>query len=126
MFMSHVGLVCASEETADRFYSGLLGLEKAAPKILPAEISRALFNVDSELPVIKYARGSVLFEVFIDASAVAAPDKIEHVCLAVDDLDSFLTKCKAMAAPVIQVPKGGKIITFVSDFDGNRFEITRS
>ncbi|MFH1981581.1 MAG: VOC family protein [Pseudomonadota bacterium] len=124
MILSHVGLVCASEKNADRFYIGLLGLEKAAPKILPAEISRALFNMDSELTVIKYTRGSVVFEIFIDASAKAAPDKIDHACLAVDDLDAFLTRCKAMNAPVIQVPKGGKIVTFVSDFDGNRFEIT--
>lgn len=124
MLLSHVGLVCTSEENADRFYTGLLGLEKKTPKILSAEISRGLFDVDSEMLIINYERKPLVFEIFIAGQKGATPNRIEHMCLTVDDLESFLARCRAMDVTIVQVPKGDKIISFVSDYDGNRFEIT--
>jgi len=124
MILNHVGLVCTSEENADRFYAGLLGLEKKSPKILPAAVSRAIFDVDSEMVIIKYESKPLVFEILIAGQEGAAANRIAHVCMAVDDLESFLVKCRAMDVTIVQVPKGDKIITFVSDHDGNRFEIT--
>ena len=54
MRLLHVGITCSSEERADQVFVELLGLQKAEPKILAAEICRALFGVDRDLTMINY------------------------------------------------------------------------
>ena len=53
----------------------------------------------------------------------AGGNKIDHICLEVDDLDSFLKKCRSMDINVSRIPKGDATITFIRDDDGNLFEI---
>ena len=76
MDLLHVALTSGSEERADAFYVGLLGLKKAGPKILPTEIGRTLFGIDRELTVINYTGGSAHFEVFV---ASTQGRRIEHM-----------------------------------------------
>ena len=122
--MHHVALVCSSEKNADRFYMELLGLEKSVPKILSAELVRAIFNIESEMTVINYAGEKVRFEIFI-ADQGNAPDAIPlpHVCLEVKEIDKLVEKCRAMGFEVILAPKGERILTFILDHDRNLFEI---
>jgi len=42
----HVGLVCSSEESADRVYGDLLGLKKADPKTLLQKLSGAMCDIE--------------------------------------------------------------------------------
>jgi len=126
MDLLHVALTCSSEERADEFYARLLGLEKAQPKVLPAEIDRALFGVDRELTVINYIGKAAHFEVFVCPAALAPGRRIEHVCVAVESLPEFLRKCEELRVEVVRVPKGASLITFVKDTDGNLFEIKQS
>ncbi len=123
MNLRHVGMVCSSEENADRFFGGALGLRKAEPKTLPRALSAALFDIDRELAVINYTGVGVHFEVFIDARASRRAAHAEHVCLEVSDLAAFLARARDAGAAVIQVPKGGALLTFIRDTDGNLFEI---
>lgn len=123
MDLLHVALTSSSEDTADGFYVGLLGLKKAEPKILAAEISRALFGADHELTVINYIGGSAHFEVFIWRAAPTPIRRVEHACIAVESLAEFLRKCETFQVELIRVPKGESVITFIKDADGNLFEI---
>ncbi len=123
MNLLHVGLTCSSEEKADAFYADLLGLEKLAPKILPAEIAGAIFGIASELKVMNYISESTHFEIFIFSIHKNHPVQIEHICLEVEKLEEFLQKCRGVNAHIIQVPKGDSLVTFIRDFDGNLFEI---
>ena len=125
MRLRHVGLTCGSEENSDRFYRDLLGLEKSAVKTLPARLSEAIFNLDAELRIINYTGENVHFEIFITRQLIDQDGRIEHACLEVADLESFLEKCHAMEVEISQISKGEKILTFIKDFDGNLFEITR-
>jgi len=122
MDLLHVALTSSSEDRADGFYVGLLGLKKAEPKILAAEISRALFGVDQELTVINYVGGAAHFEVFVCLAAPTPVRRIEHACIAVENLPEFLRKCEKVQVEVIRVPKGESLITFIKDADGNLFE----
>lgn len=126
MHIKHVALACTSESKADTFYANLLGLTKSEPKILPLDLSRAIFNVDSELVMINYQDDRVHFEIFIAPSDRGNNPKIEHTCLEVDDLDEFLAKCRKLNVDVSRIPKADKTLTFIRDFDGNLFEIKRS
>jgi catechol 2,3-dioxygenase-like lactoylglutathione lyase family enzyme len=126
MRLRHVGLACSSEKNSDKFYRDLLRLEKSGPKILPRELVKAIFNLDDELQLINYMDTNVHFEIFIHSSNSNHAGLIEHSCLDVGDLESFLQKCRAMGVEISQIPKGEKILTFVRDYDGNLFEIKES
>ncbi len=123
MDLVHVALASGSEDRADGFFVGLLGLTKAGPKVVAADVCRAIFGIGRELTAIVYTGGSARFEVFICPDAPAPTERVEHVCIAVDNLPEFLGKCEQRQVPIIRVPKGGALITFIKDPDGNLFEI---
>jgi len=123
MDLLHVGLIASSEERANRFYADLLGLKRAEPKILAAELCRALFGIDRELTVINYVGESARFEIFLCDALPAPARPVEHACIAVENLSEFLKKCDVLHVEVIRVPRGESLITFIKDADGHLFEI---
>ena len=123
MILRHVALTCSSEEKSDKFYNSLLGLQKSEPKTIPATLSKALFGIDAELKIINYRNEYLHFEIFLTRHNHSSVNRIEHVCLEVDDLTAFLEKCRTLLVKIVQVPKGNKLLTFISDDDGNLFEI---
>jgi catechol 2,3-dioxygenase-like lactoylglutathione lyase family enzyme len=123
MILRHAALRCSSEKNSDKFYNNLLGLKKSEPKTLPRALSKAIFNVDSDLQIINYLDESVHFEIFISSHSMRSVGQIEHVCLEADDLQGFLKKCRNLGVEVSQIPKGDRTLNFIRDFDGNLFEI---
>ena len=123
MRVKHVGLTCSSEENSDKFYQVLLGLNKSESKILPIELSKAIFNLDADLQIINYGDKNIHFEIFIDRQLKKRQPQIAHLCIEVEDLTGFVNKCQSMHLEIKQVPKGNKILTFIEDYDGNLFEI---
>ena len=123
MLLRHIALTCSSEEKSDKFYKSLLGLKKSEPKTIPPDLSKALFDIDSELKIINYQDDFLHFEIFIARHNYSGIRRIEHVCLEVGGLAAFLEKCRTLQVKIVQVPRGDKLLTFVSDDDGNLFEI---
>ena len=123
MHLKHVGLTSSSEEKADAFYAELLGLTKSEPKALPLELSKAIFNIDTELLMINYRDETSHFEIFVTGENGGNRRQIEHVCLEIDNLEVFLEKCHSLNVDIARIPKGDKTLTFIKDFDGNLFEI---
>ena len=123
MILRHVALTCSSEEKSDKFYKNLLGLQKSQPKSIPSALSKAIFDLDSELKIINYRNEFLHFEIFFSGHNNSGAGRIEHVCLEIDDLETFLETCRKLQIKIIQVPKGDKLLTFISDDDGNLFEI---
>ncbi len=126
MQVRHIGMVCRSEEQADRFFVKLLTLEKSAKWSIPASLSRPLFGMDTALEVANYFGDGVQFEVFLRDDPAETPNRFDHVCLEVDGLDAFLQRARAMNITVLRVPKGQGWVTFIEDFDGHRFEIKQA
>ena len=123
MLLKHVALVCSSENNSDKFYKDLLGLEKKETKILPRMLSKKIFDIDAEYNIINYVGSEVHFEIFLDKQADAIITRIEHICLEVDNISAFLKKCHTMDIQILKIPKEDNVITFITDFDGNLFEI---
>jgi catechol 2,3-dioxygenase-like lactoylglutathione lyase family enzyme len=123
MQLIHIALVSSTEEKADRFYRDVLGLKKVNEKTIPAALSNQLFKVNSELKIVNYANDNVHFEIFISDTQRMHTDRIDHVCLAVDNLEAFLETCRKMGVEIVRIPKGDAIITFIKDYDGDLFEI---
>lgn len=123
MQLKHVARVSSSEEKSDRFYINLLGLNKVGSKTLRSTLSKQIFNLDAELKIIDYSGDNIHFEIFIDDKKRRETNRIDHVCIQVDNLESFLETCRSMEIEIIQVPKGDAFITFIKDDDGNLFEV---
>jgi catechol 2,3-dioxygenase-like lactoylglutathione lyase family enzyme len=123
MILRHVALTCSSEKNSDRFFKNLFGLEKSEPKILQRPLSKAIFNVESELLIINYRDEQIHFEIFIISQSVNRLKRIGHVCLEVEDLNAFLNKCHHLEIEVTHIPKGDRTLTLIRDYDGNLFEI---
>ncbi len=119
----HAGLAASSEENADRFYAGILGLEKAPPKTLAGEISRQIFGIDRELLILNYGDKNVHYEILVHEDFKAPEKQIAHTCIRVEHLKDIVDRCRGAGLKVVQVPKGDAVLTFVSDYDGNRFEL---
>ncbi len=123
MRMLHIGVGSSSERNADLFFRELLGLAKSEPYHLPAELSRAIFAIDRELTVINYSAEGIRYEAFIDPLYRAPEPTVLHSCLEVDDLAGFLARCGAAGLKVKRTPRRDSFVTFISDFDGNLFEV---
>lgn len=123
MRLKHVALECSSEEAADRFYQTLLGLRKMPPKQIPSSLSKKIFDLDREYSATIYMNEHIQFEIFVSNRKQPQNRKVEHVCLEVDELTSFLKKCEALDVKILQIPRGESYLTFISDYDGHLFEI---
>ncbi len=123
MKLLHVGIVCSSEENADKFYAGLLGLEKMVPKELPAQTANAIFGIASPMKMINYLGNAVRIEIFVGAGGPAKQGHVDHVCFEIEEIEAFLQKCREENIEIIQVPRNDYTVTFIKDFDGNLFEI---
>ena len=119
----HTGLAASSEENADRFFIDILGLEKSEPKLIDKKLAQALFGIDDELLMIHYRGETLDYEIFIYQEYKAPEKQIAHSCIKVNDLKTIVGKCKDAGLKVIEVPKGSGVITFISDYDGNLFEV---
>lgn len=123
MKIIHIGLAASSEETADRFFIDILGLEKSGPKIIDKKLTQAIFGIDDELLMIHYQGGTVDYEIFVYQEYKAPEKQLAHSCIKVNDLEKIVNKCKDAGLKVIEFPKGSVVVTFISDYDGNLFEV---
>jgi catechol 2,3-dioxygenase-like lactoylglutathione lyase family enzyme len=123
MHIHHVGVVCRSRESADRFYGELLGLERIRSFPISRELSRGLFGFDGGFEAHTYVKGDMNVEVFVVTEGFTTNPHLHHAALGVENQERFLASCREAGVEVIQVPKGDKTITMIKDFDGNIFEI---
>jgi catechol 2,3-dioxygenase-like lactoylglutathione lyase family enzyme len=123
MKIIHTGLAASSEEKADRFFVDILQLEKSEPKILDKKLTQAIFGINRELSMIHYQDRTVHYEIFVYQEYKAPEKQVAHSCIKVTDLVKIVNKCKAAGMKVVQVQKGSVAVTFISDYDGNLFEV---
>jgi catechol 2,3-dioxygenase-like lactoylglutathione lyase family enzyme len=123
MHFVHVGLVSSSEQDADRFFGDLLGLPKTRKSSLSCELVQALFGIDQDCELAYYGDAGLVFEVFLMGWSEPSTRRISHTCIEVADLEDLLRRSRAMGFEVREVQKGGKVIVFLADADGNLFEV---
>ncbi len=119
----HTGLAASSEERADRFFIDILGLEKSDPKIIDKKLIQTLFGIDHELLMIHYRGETVDFEIFVTQEYKAPEKQATHSCIKVTNLADIVNKCRDAGLKVVEVPKASGVLTFISDYDGNLFEL---
>lgn len=123
MRLHHVGLVCSSQEKADRFYEGILGLVKIKTSELPEDVTGRIFHSSQRCLMIFYEREGLAVEVFVPEKSPVKKDIFRHLCLEVGEKEAFLQTCEENGLEVRRIPRGKTFLAFVADFDGNLFEI---
>jgi catechol 2,3-dioxygenase-like lactoylglutathione lyase family enzyme len=123
MKIIHTGLAASSEEKADRFFIDILGLEKSMPKTIDKKLAHAIFGINDELLIIHYLGETVHYEILVYKEYKAPEKQIAHSCIQVTDLINIVNKCRDAGVKVIEIPKDSGVITFISDYDGNLFEV---
>ena len=121
--LNHVALVRRSEAESDRFFQGVLGLEKTRSKTVTAELCSRLFDLEHDYRLVYYGNDQLQFEVFLSKRRDFQGAHVGHVCLDVEDPEGLLARCGAAGLKVRKAPRGDSFVTFVEDEDGNLFEI---
>jgi catechol 2,3-dioxygenase-like lactoylglutathione lyase family enzyme len=121
--LHHVGIVCSSQERADRFYEGILGLSKIKVTELPEVLTEQIFHSAQRCLMIFYEKDGFAVEVFVPERLPAKNKIFEHLCLEVDEKEAFLKTCEEKGLEVSRIPRGDTFLAFVEDYDGNLFEI---
>ncbi len=121
--LHHLALARTCEEASDRFYVGLLGLDKRHDKVVDAELCHALFGVARAHRLIDYAGEGVHFEIFLVPPGELPPAGLAHVCLEVGEAGGLVERCRAAGLEVRELRRGERTVTFVADEDGNLYEI---
>ena len=119
----HTGLAASSEEKADRFFVDIIGLTKSEPKIVDKRLARAIFGIYHDLLMIHYKDITVDYEIFVYERFKAPEKQIVHSCLKVTGIKKIVERCRNAGLNVVEVSKGSGMITFISDYDGNLFEL---
>ena len=123
MKLHHVGLVSSSQERADRFYEGILGLTKIKTSELAEDITEQIFHTPQRCLMIFYGNNGLSVEVFVPEEFPARKAPFEHICLEVKERGAFLKTCQDNGLEVRRIPRGDTFLAFVADFDGNLFEV---
>jgi len=121
--LNHVALVSRSETDSDRFFQGVLGLEKTRSKTVDAELCSRLFDLERDYRLVYYGNADLQFEVFLSERRDFAGSHVGHVCLDVEDAEALVARCREAGFKVRKAPRGESFVIFVEDGDGNLFEI---
>jgi len=123
VLMKHIALQMDSKVHAEQFYKDLLHAQLVKEFQVSPDLVKQIFNIDilHDVTVMVFEIKNQQFEVFI--STIQQNDRFDHVCLGIDDVSGFLSKCREFNLSIYRIPKGEKELVFIKDFCGNLFEI---
>lgn len=123
----HVNWITTNIDLFERFWCDLMGFKKIFEFGPAKEMFKTLFDIDAEGVVRRYEKDGITIEAHY-FNPLPQDEKIEffrkginHVCLLVEDRDSFL-KMHPFDKKVYDNPKGHQNV-FIKDFEGNWIEI---
>jgi len=120
--IEHVALECDTIDHAKQLYEDLFRCTTVKTFVLSSLLSQQIFSVNNPVEVVVYNSCSGVFEVFITGGK-KEPSGFQHVCISVNDIESFLNDCERLHFKTIIVEKNNKRYVFLHDLVGNVFEI---
>lgn len=121
LVIQHVAVECSDQQSADRFFTTILGIPKIKSTVISKELSAAIFGINKSVPIEIYDNGKTRFEVFINKTR--REPTYDHICIEVDNKGNFITQCKQQGLEPFFVEKEGKQLLFVRDFSNNLYEV---
>ncbi|RLF40446.1 MAG: hypothetical protein DRN12_05395 [Thermoplasmata archaeon] len=117
----HIAIQRNNKNRAIEFFEKLLGYKLVKNSLLPPLLSRGIFDIDEEVEMLTFSNRNINIEVFITDRKINK--SFAHICLYVENLEDFLSRCKEMNLKPFSIDKDGRKIFFVRDEGGNLFEI---
>jgi catechol 2,3-dioxygenase-like lactoylglutathione lyase family enzyme len=119
--IQHIAVECSDQQSADRFFTIILGIPKIKSTVLSKELSSTIFGINKNVPIEIYDNGKIRFEVFINTTR--SEPTYGHICIEADNKSNFIARCKQQGLDPFFVEKEGKQLLFVRDFSDNLFEV---
>lgn len=119
--IQHIAVECTDTESADRFFTGVLGMPKVKHSVLSEDLSQAIFTLGRSVSFDLYDNGKTRVEVFITGERRSRT--YAHIGIEVDDKNEFIDRCQRQGLDPFFVEKNGKQLLFVRDFSENLFEV---
>jgi catechol 2,3-dioxygenase-like lactoylglutathione lyase family enzyme len=119
--IQHVAVECSDQQSADCFFTTILGIPKIKNTILSKKLSAAIFGINKSVFIEIYDNGKIRFEVFINPTR--NEPTYDHICIEVNNKSDFITQCKQQGLNPFFIEKEGKQLLFVRDFSNNLFEV---
>jgi catechol 2,3-dioxygenase-like lactoylglutathione lyase family enzyme len=119
--LNHIAIECNDQQSADIFFTSILGMQKIKSTTLTKKLSSAIFQIDSPVLFLTYEMGTSRIEVFI-----RKPKRqfiYNHVGIEVENKNEFIARCTSHVLEPFTIEKEGKQLLFVRDFSGNLFEV---
>jgi catechol 2,3-dioxygenase-like lactoylglutathione lyase family enzyme len=119
--IKHIALECEDKEKAKIFFTDILGLPLTREFEISSQLSKSIFEIDEACQIISFDDGNTFFEIFITKRSHSK--NYDHVCIEVDEMKEFISRCKNKGINPIIVSKGEKSLIFIEDFSNNLYEI---
>ena len=120
--IQHVAIECSDQQSADCFFTSILGIPKIKKTMLSKKLSAAIFGIRKSVLIEIYDNGKIRFEVFINPTRRELT--YDHICIKVDNKSDFITNCKQQGLNPFFIEKEEKQLLFVRDFSNNLFEVS--
>lgn len=123
MALDHIAVANREEGEAERFYGGLVGLDRLYDFTIDAGLSERLFSVARDVRAVVFGDAGLNIEVFILPEVKARVNLLPHVCLVREDAAELARRAGGLGLEVLRIEREGRTLYFVKDFSGNPVEI---
>jgi len=126
--LHHIGWITKDIRQFEAFWCENLGFEGIFESSLSRETALALFSLDTTGTIRRYRRGAMVIEVhhlddIADTSQAFNRLGINHICLHVDNRETFIADLNDRVSVFRHRNPGGWFNIFIRDFEGNWIEL---
>lgn len=103
------------------FYIGILGMKKIKNFTLNRDLSKQIFNFDSDIDVFLLKKDDLVLELFI--SKENSKNIYNHICIEVNNREELYLKAKNNNYECLRINRDYSDLIFIKDKSYNLFEI---
>ena len=119
----HIGITINNREDIKNFYKDILGMQEIKEFKIPAEISRKIFKLDKNTPIVTLAKENFVLELFYCQDEVTPV--YNHIGIYQNNRMAFVDRVEEKGYPVHIISRENKKeLIFIEDHSGNKFEIS--
>ena len=123
---AHGGVSFSSEEHARQVFADLFGMTETRSFELDEALCEALFGRPRHIKVLVFDAGLFPVEVFVDPAGAPRDKDYDHLCVEVGEREAVIAEAVALGLRIRRGKKGDKEIVFLTDRDGNQYELKQS
>jgi catechol 2,3-dioxygenase-like lactoylglutathione lyase family enzyme len=128
MACHHIGIFTEDPKRLIRYYTKGIGFVEGGTRILPPELTEAIFGLQDRCQLTKLTQDNAVIEIFSPLNLpLDRPSKktagYNHWALEVEDKEAYIQLLEERDVDVIKIDHEGRRLYFLSDPEGNLIEI---